>query len=375
MTRDRRRPRVLHVVHALGVGGMERNLEEIVRRTAEQFEHQVCCMRERGALADAFVAAGVPVHDLQLAGNHPLRAARRFAAVLGEVRPDVVHARNWSAIEAVPVARLQGVRGVVFSEHGRRCEPRVRRREWIRRLLSPFVDVFVGPSEDVRDFLVRMVGIRPARTLTIANGVDARRFRPVPDRAGRRAACGLAAQDRIVVALGRLQPVKNGLLLCEAFAPLAAADPRLRLLFVGDGPERGAIEALAAARGVAGQVTITGMRDDVECWLGCADVFAHPSRTEGASNAILQAMACGLPVVASDIAANREMVRHGVEGVLVDSGDRDALAAALAGYANDEELRRRHGTAARRTAVERFPLDRMIAAWSRLYDDLVRGGC
>lgn len=374
MKRAETRPCLLHFVDTLGIGGLERNLELLVRHTGDRFEHHVCCLRERGALATTFEGHGVEVIEAAVAGNRPTVAIRQLTAIIRKIRPQLVHARNWVSIEAVPAARLAGVGAVVFSEHGCRTLPRVRRREWARWLLSPLVDAFIAPSQAVQQFLTAMVGIPVWKTQLIANGVDAERFRPRHDRMELRAALGLAAEDRIVLAVGRLQPVKQYALLVEVFAALAAADPRRRLVFVGDGPERTALEQRIATLGLTEVVQIAGMRDDVEKWLACADVFAHPSLSEGASNAILQSLACAVPVVANDLAANAEMITSGKHGTLIADGDERAWVNVLDQYLSDAPRCQREGDAARRQALELFPLERTIEAYASLYRRLCDGG-
>ena len=365
--------RILHIVDRIDVGGMERNLFEIVRATRDDFEHHVCCLRGASKLEDEFVGIGALVHHQATSGRGAFAAIAGLTRLVRQLRPAIVHARNWGTAEAVPAARIGGTRAVVYGEHGRRSVPRLRRREWGRWLLAPFVDAIVAPSDDVRAYLTDEVGIAAGRIRVIRNGVDTDRFRPVADRAALRARLGIEPDAEVVVALGRMKESKNLPVLVAALERLSRKRPRLSLVLVGDGEDRVRVERTARELGVAKRMRLTGMRDDVEHWLAAADVLAHTSRSEGSSNAILQGMACGLPVVATDLGANAEIVDPGETATLVPVGDVAAVAAAIAGYLADDARRRQHGNAARHRVLSRYPLHGMTEGYRKLYSELAYG--
>ena len=197
----------------------------------------------------------------------------------------------------------------------------------------------------------------------------ARRAGPVGDR--------FAGDGLIVVGtVGRLSPVKHQRLLVDAFArACATAAPdvaaRMRLLLVGDGPDRAALETQVAATGIAERVWMTGSRDDVPALMADLDLFVLPSLAEGISNTILEAMACGLPVIATRVGGNAELVDAGRVGTLVPSDDVAAMAEALVAYTGDASRLAREGAAARRHVVERFSIDAMVEHYTALYDGLL----
>jgi glycosyltransferase involved in cell wall biosynthesis len=216
-------------------------------------------------------------------------------------------------------------------------------------------------------------GIPGARIRRIPNGVDTSRFAPAgaAERARLRGAAGVPA-GALAIYAGRLAPEKGADVLLEAWAALAPETPAT-LCLVGDGPERAALEARARALGIDGRVRFAGARADVAPWLRAADLFVLPSRTEGLSVALLEAMACGLPVVATDVGATREAA--GPDGaVVVPPGRPDALAAALATVLRDAGRARALGAAARARAVAGFGIEAVAARHLDLYREVAPGG-
>src|SRR5581483_5487354 len=201
---------------------------------------------------------------------------------------------------------------------------------------------------------------------------DTQRFRPV-DAAARtvlRDALGFDDAACVIGCVASFTPVKCHTVLVEAFAALHARHPGVQLVLVGEGPLRGAIEAQIAALGLAGSVHLLGARADIERILPALDVFVLASSTEGLSNAILEAQSCGLPVVATDVGGNGELVREGIDGRRVPPNDVAALAGALAELVADGQRRSAFGTAARERVEREFSIAAMVAAYEKLYGEL-----
>jgi sugar transferase (PEP-CTERM/EpsH1 system associated) len=286
----------------------------------------------------------------------------------------VVHSRNWGAFDTVLAARLAGLRTVVHGEHGREAaDPRGLdpRRNRLRRVLAPLVSRFVTVSFDLRRWLITTVKIPAHKVVTIHNGVDTTRFFP-GDSAEARETLGLPIAATVVGTIGRLDPVKDQAGLIVAFSGLAESGSNLILAVVGEGPSRLALEGEIRRRGLSDRVRLFGERGDVPTVLRALDVFVLPSRAEGMSNTILEAMATGLPVVATDVGGNPELVEPEVTGRLVPSGDPGALEAALRAYVTDSYLRSLQGKAGRERVLQHFSLDRMAQAHGDLYTSLCR---
>ncbi len=361
-------PHVVHVIESLRVGGTEQGVVNVIDALAGDFRHTVVCVTASGALASR-LPRGVAVHALGKRPGLDARALVRLARLLRRLRPDVVHSRNWGALDAVPAAWLARVPVRIHGEHGREAsDPHGldRRRNRIRRLLAPLLDRVVAVSADLERWLVEIVGLPPHKVRLIHNGVDVRRFSDDGRETGRRA-LGLSPDGLVVGTVGRLDPVKDQMSLLEAFASLPAGPSGPALVIVGDGPSRATIEARASRPDLAGRVHLLGERSDVPSLLRALDVFVLPSLAEGISNTVLEAMATGLPVVATRTGGNPEIVDDTVTGALVPVGDRAALAEALAAYLTDPHLRALHGKNGRRRAQEAFSLERMARSYQALY--------
>ncbi len=369
-------PLVVHVVHSLRVGGLENGLVNLINRMApERYRHAVVCLKDYDRFAERIERDDVPVFALhKREGKDPALYARLWRTLRG-LRPDLVHTRNLATLEAQCPAWLAGVPARIHGEHGRDMADLAgtnRRYRRLRRLLRPLVHHYIPLSRDLEGYLHDAVGVAPERMTRITNGVDVGHFRP--DEAGRAALLAEAGwpEDSLVVGwVGRLEPVKNPLGLVEAVARLRRDDPaasRLRLVLVGDGSQAEAVRTAVANAGLGGAVWLTGPRDDVAALLGGLDLFALPSLAEGISNTVLEALAVGVAVVATDVGGNRELVAPGQCGMLVTPGDTAALARALARYLGNPELVAEHGAAARRRAVGQFSLEGMVSAYLDTYD-------
>lgn len=375
-------PLVVHVVDSLGVGGMENGLVNIVNATPpERFRHAIVCLREAGPMADRLRPGVAEVHVLgKKAGKDPAAYARLWR-LLRTLRPQVVHTRNLPAADMVVPAFLAAVPVVVHGEHGRDAIEETganRRYNLLRRLVEPAVDHYIALSGEIEDWLTERVGLPAAKVGRIINGVDTRRFRPAdPARAPLAGAPeGFAGPDQVVFGtVGRMAGVKDQTTLARAFVDLLDRVPdgraRLRLVLVGDGPLRAECADILAAAGASDLAWLPGRRDDVPALLQGLDVFVLPSRTEGICNTILEAMATGLPVVATQVGGNPELVEDGRTGALVPRLAPAAMAGAMAPYAVDTCLRRSHGAAGRARAITDFALERMVERYLATYDRLL----
>lgn len=354
---------VCHVVLSLEPGGLENGVVNVVNGlNPAEFRSSVCCVRRKGEFASR-IRADVPVATMGLkAGNDP-RTVLRLAKLFRSTGVDIVHTRNAeSSFYGTPAARLAGVPAVIHSEHGREL-PESRRRAAVQRLLLRRVDAAFAVSEQLRTDLVRDLRLDESRFDVIHNGVDIRAFAPAGSCLDER---GSAGPLRIGT-VGRLVPVKNYALLVRVFSRLPH-EPRCQLVLVGDGPERASLERLAADLGVADRLEFLGHRDDVPTILRSLDVFVLPSLNEGMSNTLLEAMAAGLPVLASDVGGNGEIIEPDKSGLLFPSQDIDSAVAQLRRLTESPTLRRTLG----REGAERVRAEFSIEAMLRRYEHLYR---
>jgi sugar transferase (PEP-CTERM/EpsH1 system associated) len=292
-----------------------------------------------------------------------------------------VHTRNLSGLDALFPARLAGVARCVHGEHGWDVSD-LAGDHWkpalLRRLHSPLVDRYVTVSKDLERYLVNRVGISPPRITQIYNGVDTERFVLAKKKPSGLLPEGFLDDGRVVVGtVGRIQPVKDHATLVRAFAELLRTRPelasRVRLAIVGGGPLLDETRALVKELGVEPYAWLPGAVDDIPSVIQTFDVFVLPSLAEGVSNTILEAMATGLPTIATAVGGNVEIVEDGKTGRLFKPRDVKSLATLIAGYVADSQLRGTHSRAARLAAVERFGLDAMVDQYHALYAALCYG--
>jgi sugar transferase (PEP-CTERM/EpsH1 system associated) len=359
---------VVHVVDSLAVGGMENGVVNLINGLSGDLRHTVVTMSAMGPLAER-LPIEVACHCIGKRPGIDVGAMVRLAALLRRLRPSVVHTRNWGAFDGILAARVARVPTVIHGEHGREAtdpEGRDPRRNRLRRIFAPMVSRFVTVSFDLRQWLLTTVRLPAAKLVTIHNGVDVGRFASGERQAGRRA-LRLPGHAVVVGAVGRLDPVKDHAGLLHAFSVLRTDQPAAELVIVGDGPCRSDLEHQVHELGLTGHVHLLGMRQDVSLLLRGFDVFVLPSLAEGISNTVLEAMATGLPVVATRVGGNPELVEHGATGALVPPANPLVQAAALRCYVEDAGLRENHGAAGRRRVLQHFTLERMTQAYRDLY--------
>ena len=329
----------------------------------------VISLAEGGALRGAFAPITVETVARRRDGIDPTLVVR-LAARLAALSVDVVHTHNPLALSyGAPAARLARVPRVVHTKHG--ANPSERRRTvGARRLLARLCDAFVAVSPETAEVARVLDRVREPRLVTIANGIDVGAFARDPAaRARVRAELGVG-DACLVGTVARLAPEKNHVGLVAAMAPLLG--PSVHLAIVGDGPERAAIER-AIAPALRPFVHLTGARHDVPALLSAFDLFALSSTTEGLPLAVPEAMAAGLPVVATAVGGLPSVLREGITGLLVPAGDEAALGRALGALIADPARRERLGRAARDDAAARFSLARVVDAYEALYAASTRG--
>ena len=365
------RLRIVHTESSCGWGGQEiRILTESRGMIARG--HQVLLLApEESGIFQAAPRYGLPAQALPIRRKRPpdLRAMSRWLrAHAGDF--DVINTHSSTDSWLVGAARLwvRDAPPVVRTRHvSTPTAPRATTR-WLYARAAAHV---VTTGEALRLRLAQEQRLPLSHLSSVPTGIDLQAFAPRDAQAARRD-CGLEEAPTLGI-LATLRDWKGHVYLLEAWQQLARTHPHWRLLVIGDGPQREALEARVDAAGLRGSVRFVGNRDDVPRWLPCLDIKALPSfGDEGVPQSILQAMACALPVVSTPIGAIAEAVDDGVTGLLVPPRDSTALAAALARLMDDAALRRRMGDAGRAAALERFGLDRMLDGMERVFHDVVR---
>jgi sugar transferase (PEP-CTERM/EpsH1 system associated) len=372
-------PLIAHVLQHLIIGGLENGLVNLINHTPPgRFRHAIICLSHFSDFRTRLRSPEIPLIALGKRPGKDPRTYRRLWQLLRRMRPAVVHARNLSALDSVVVAWAAGVPHRIYGQHGwdvQDLHGRSGKYRLLRRVCHPFIERYVAVSAHTAHWLEETIGVRANQIEHIANGVDTAAFRPLDS--GRRTIpeAPFKASDVVIGTVGRMQPVKDQATLIRAFIALRAERPDIaecaKLMLIGDGPLRGELLGLLLQAGAGEHVWAPGSRGDVAHMLQGMDVFVLPSLNEGMSNAILEAMASGLPIVATDVGGNAELVEPERTGVLTAPGDVGALAQALKTYLEDPERRRNHGQAARRRALREFSLDVMVSRYLALYDGIV----
>ena len=374
---DSSRLHIMHLVRSgFAGGGMENGIVNVTNRLPqEHFRISLCALDSKETFSGRvhlrdfccyLLPKTRPGIDWPLIGQL-VRLCRR-------TQVDVIHSHNSGTfLYAVPAAKWTGI-PVIHGEHGKNLAELVetnRPKYWAKRLLGPRVDRLVTVSETIA-WEWAAYGVPESRIKWIPNGVDVERFRPREGSAEFRRQFGLPEAGYLVGSVGRFDPIKDYDVLVDAFAQLLSRLPDAHLTFVGDGPDEAALRAKAIQLGVQDRVYWLGRRPNPEDFLPALDVFVLPSRSEGMSNVVLEAMACGLPVVCADLPGHREVFEPGHEGFVVSPCQGDKLAATLSALAQDPGLRRDVGAAARKKVLARFQLDRMAADYQALYGQFQR---
>lgn len=364
-------PAVTHFVENLNRGGLERTVIDLVRtQLAGGQRCQVVCLFERGALAGELDALGVPVHACgKRRGADPraLARARRHVVAHGS---RILHTHNAAAhYHAVLATFGLGLR-TVNTRHGMGALDAASRRERLYRLSLRRTAVVATVCEAARRELERGGWPHATRLAAVPNGIDIGRFAPRDEAARERlvASLGLPLRTRVVGTVGRLNRVKDHAGLLQAFARLRDDVPEAALVVVGDGELRAELAALAATPALAGRVHLLGDRGDVAELLRAFDLFVMSSRSEGYSIALLEACASALPIVATDVGGNAEIVRDGQNGLLLPPADPVALADALRVLLADPARARAMGQAGLEWVRREGSLAAMAARYERLYD-------
>jgi sugar transferase (PEP-CTERM/EpsH1 system associated) len=354
--------RVVHLVRQLDLGGLEVVVWNLVRcMDRERFEPRVICLGERGAIADRFDTIGVPVEALAARGR--TEAILRLARRLWRLRPDVLHTHNPTPHLVGAVARrLARVGVLVHTKHGRNY-PEVRRAVLANRWASLNTDAVIPVSEDAADVARRVERVPARKVQVIRNGIDLTGF----PAANRKALEG----DGRAISVGRLHAVKDQATLLRATRRIVDVRPEFRLALVGDGLERQGLEQLRRELALEESVRLAGERNDVGERLSQSDLFMLSSLSEGVSLTLLEAMAAGLPVIATDVGGNREVVAHGETGFLVPPGSPEAIASAALSLIDDPARALAMGRAGRKRIEQIFDLGIVVRRYEALYLELL----
>lgn len=362
---------VAHLVYSFGCGGLQTLLAECINRLpSTKYRHIVICLTERVSDDTIVSRTDVAFFELKKSPGNDFSTHLKLWQLLRHLRPSILHTYNVGTIEYSATAFLAGVPVRVHAEHGLdsvEIDGKHRTYNLLRRLLTPIIDVYVPVSADLVHWLHHTVGV-PARKINmVTNGVDMERYMPAMP------ASVVPLSPLWIGTVGRVDRIKNHMDLLDIFQLLLERFPEpqfdLRLAIVGDGPMLGILRDSVASRGLESKVWLPGALTGIADVIRNFSIFVLPSLSEATPVVILEAMATGLPVVATRVGGVPQVVSDNETGFLVDPVDTPAFADAISKYVRNPEMRWRHGAAGRVRILAGFSVEAMVAGYDSLYSN------
>jgi sugar transferase (PEP-CTERM/EpsH1 system associated) len=370
---------VAHVMYRFDTGGLENGIVNLINHMpGSAYRHVVIALTEITDFKNRIQRQDVEFIALKKPPGHALWIYPQLYRLFRKIRPAIVHTRNLAALEAAIPAWAAQVPVRIHGEHGRDVgdfDGSNKKYQRLRRIYSPFVKHYIALSQDLEHYLTNPVGIDINRVTQIYNGVDSIRFHPAIKRQNIPGCPFNETNLWLVGTAGRMQTVKDQTNLAHAFVLALQSVPtmrdHLRLVMVGDGPLRGESLAILKAAGLDHLAWLPGERSDIAEIMRGLDCFVLPSLGEGISNTILEAMASGLPIVATAVGGNGELVNEGINGLLVPPANPAKLAEAIVNLAQQTDVAKAMGQQSRRFVEERYGMSAMVSRYQQLYDRLL----
>ena len=372
-----RRPRIVHIAEDLCIGGLERVIASVASSLDRTRYHvEVWALVAGGEIADELNDSGAGVKILKLNTYHNPLKLQKLAVLLRRHRADIVHTHGYYGSTFGRLAAIIAKTPVIIAHVHTSYAGLKRRHLFIERILSFYTDKIICLSQrEIEQYLQAGIGRRDQYEF-VYNGLDVAAFSDTKcDRGPMREALGLSSDDRACVTVGRLVPVKGHRFLLEALAEARKVHPNLKLLCVGDGPLEPSLRAQVGQLGLSEHVRFLGFREDVPQILHACDLFVLASLNEGFGLVLLEAMACGLPVIATSVGGVPEIVAHESTGLLVPARDPQAMAEAIVRIISSPRLAARLIAEAAARLRERFSIEATVARLEQIYQaELARAG-
>lgn len=372
-----RRPLVLHVMYRFDTGGLENGVVNLINHMpGEAFRHAVLALTEITDFRERIKRSDVDYIGLAKPPGQGFWQYPKLFSLFRKLRPSIVHTRNLAALEAQLPAWAAGVPVRVHGEHGRDVgdlDGSNVTMQRVRLVYRPFVHHYMALSLDLAEYVHTKVRVAPSDITQAYNGVDTDHFSPGIGGQQPIEGCPFHSERHFLVGtVGRMQTAKDQPMLARAFVQALAQAPelatRLRLVMVGGGPLLAEVREVMEGAGLLHLAWLPGERNDVAQVMRGLNLFALPSLAEGISNTILEAMACGLPVVATAVGGNADLVQHGKTGFIVPPADPKNMALRLVELAQNSELARMMGAAGRARVTAAFGMHSMVKTYQDVYE-------
>ena len=368
---------IMHIIYRFDTGGLENGVVNLINHLDEgSYRHTIVTLKGYSEeFCQRIKTQNVQFFDLAKRDGNDPKIFFALRKLIKQLKPDILHTRNTATLEMQLVGwwcrvpyRLHGEHGWDVNDmHGQN-----RKYQILRRIMRRFIHRYVALSSEAFEYLRDLIHVPESRIRHICNGVDTRKFAPGAENQVQLPSEFSSDGNLVFGTVGRLAEVKNQTYLLESFIALVENNPdqaeRLRLIIVGDGVLMAPLVKRAEEAGMGGKVWFAGNRSDVPQLMQCMRVFVLPSLAEGISNTILEAMASGLPVIATRVGGNPDLIETDLSAShLVEVNDVDALSRAMQQYVNDGERLARNSKTVREHCVENFSIDTMVSKYHQLY--------
>lgn len=366
---------IAHIVYSFSTGGLENGMVNLINHLpCANYKHSIICLTTYDK--DFFARIKTPNTDIYSLNKPPGNGVSwlfRCWKLLRKLNPDICHSRNLSAMEAQVAAFMSNVPFRLHGEHGwdvRDLGGVNQKFQYIRRILKPFIHQFIGLSVEATDYLECKIKVSPNKINHICNGVDIEKFKPFSTE-NLLPAKFFGAENLIFSTVGRLAEVKNQTFLVDAFLALLKKyqyAQNLKLVVVGEGELLPTLKEKVSKANAENHVWFAGNRHDVDKLMPQFDVFILPSLAEGISNTFLEAMACGLPVIATDVGGNVELMYEAHKSShLVGVNNISELVNSMSQFVESKEYLRNSAVCVRNYCVENFSIDTMVNKYHQIY--------
>lgn len=377
MTLTKRRRHIVHIVYSFSEGGLENVIVQLINRLPrEKFEHTIISLTDISTFKYRITISDVKYIELNKKPGHAIPLYPKIFRILNSIKPDVVHSCNFAALEIAPLSWLARVPMRIHAEHGWDAhdpEGESVKYQQIRKLYKLFVNKYIAVSKDIDNYLEKKIRIPSKNRLLITNGVDTNIFFAKNIIKPNLNDSPFDFNNYWVVGtVGRLQIVKNQLLLAHAFVSLISAHPEMknhvRLVIVGEGILREKIEKILVTAKLMHLAWLPGVRSDVAKILQNFDCFVLPSQAEGTSCTLQEAMACELPVIATHVGGNAELIGYNCDaGKIISPNNEAQLVDAIRYIFNNPKESALMGAMARKRILEKFSVESMIENYKNIF--------
>ncbi|MFC1668273.1 glycosyltransferase [Chlamydiota bacterium] len=360
--------KIMHVLLNLNNGGMESNVVKLINHSNHAFKICICCLEKGGVLERSLDKSKSKYFVLNKPTGKVFSLPLKLRRLFKEEEIDIVHTHNYPTLLYTGLACLFSRKPkLIHGEHGD-LPLQIYKKKYllVRKIFRKRISKVCCVSKSLKKLFLEKVGCFDNKVTCLPNGLDLSLFRPM-NSGQLRSKYGYLKDDFILLGIGSFYPWKNIGLLIDAATLLKKNRIKFRLLLIGSGPLERDIRELVKKNKLSDEVFFLGYRADIAEIINVADVLVQPSLTEGMSNTIMEAMACGKPVVASDVGGNEELIVEGKTGFLFESNNLDDLIEKIVYILKNPDLAVRMGKKARQIAEERFDLKKMVCAYEHLY--------